>query len=187
MSSIVESRFEQATPREGLRKNPFGEELDGKAGAHCQRFDGDWDRLPDFKSLVKQPLETVARIELAAASGSEQASETDPRPVNCIGEHVALLFSGNIFIRDADVYVYELSSDDGSRLWIDDELVIDNDGLHSAQARPGRIALGPGWHAILVGWFNKTGGAELSLSGGSLGTKLRPVDVRFRTGSGIKN
>ena len=58
---------------------------------------------------------------------------------------------------------FALTSDDGSRLLIDDNVVIDNDGLHAAREVRGNAPLEAGYHRITIEWFNATGGAALSL------------------------
>jgi hypothetical protein len=73
------------------------------------------------------------------------------------------------------VYTFALTSDDGSRLFIDGEVVVDNDGLHGAEERRGDIALAAGWHAIRVEWFNKSGGAELVLAMGAGDAEPAPI------------
>ena len=40
----------------------------------------------------------------------------------------------------------------------------------------GSIALEKGWHPIRVEWFNKTGGATLTLRVGTLGGERHDVD-----------
>lgn len=57
---------------------------------------------------------------------------------------------------------FELASNDGSRLWIGDTLVVLNDGLHDYRPVRCALALAPGWPPLTVGWFNETGGADLS-------------------------
>lgn len=47
-------------------------------------------------------------------------------------------------------YDFRLHSDDGSYLYIDDKLVIDNDGKHAPASRSGSIALFAGQHRIKV-------------------------------------
>jgi hypothetical protein len=74
-----------------------------------------------------------------------------------------------------DVYTISLVSDDGSDLRIDDQLVIDNDGLHGSSEKRANIALGKGRHVIDVRWFNKTGAADLSLRWAPLGGTLGPM------------
>jgi hypothetical protein len=59
------------------------------------------------------------------------------------------------------VYTFHTTSDDGSRLWIGEVLVVDNDGLHAAQTRSGRIALQAGRHPFIVGY--QQGGGEFVL------------------------
>jgi hypothetical protein len=46
-----------------------------------------------------------------------------------------------------------LTSDDGSKLYIDDRLIINNDGLHIACTRRGKVDLTAGWHTIRVAYF----------------------------------
>ena len=44
-------------------------------------------------------------------------------------------------------------SDDGSRLWIDNSEVVNNDGYHATGERGSAVTLAAGWHAIHVGFF----------------------------------
>ena len=60
-------------------------------------------------------------------------------------------------------YRFRLDSDDGSRLFINDEMVIDNDGLHSMRRREGRITLEAGYHPVEVYFFERYGAAGLIL------------------------
>jgi hypothetical protein len=60
-------------------------------------------------------------------------------------------------------YTFETLSDDGSLLYIDQELVVDNDGDHGPQARRGVVALTAGFHAITILYYERGGGAELQV------------------------
>ena len=78
------------------------------------------------------------------------------------------------------------ASDDGSRLFIDDEIVIDNDGLHGLIEKSIQLPLKQGWHPIRVEWFNATGGLDLSLELEGPGVHRRPVraaDLSAEAGS----
>jgi alpha-L-fucosidase len=178
VSATVMARFEHVYGRAGTPAGSHDVQSLRTEEVMCQRYAGDWDRLPDLDSADMEKV----RSGSGSASGVALAF-VDPghwhRPmVNQAAEHVALKFTGRIYVEDPDVFVFELTSDDGSKLWIDDDLVIDNDGLHSALSKRGRAALGIGWHTVVVGWFNKTGGAELSLKCGVLGSQLGPVPFR---------
>ncbi len=69
----------------------------------------------------------------------------------------AMRWLGRIRVDRAGVYTFGLSSDDGSRLWIDDQLVVDNWGLHGAGWVEGSIALEPGWHRIRIDYIDNGG------------------------------
>jgi hypothetical protein len=131
-------------------------------GAWCSWWEGDWDTLPQFESLPQgsgaASLDAEVRVERIGL-----APATDKDAPNRAREHVALRFRCALPIPEPDVYTFELTSDDGSRLVIDDVVVVDNDGIHSSLAKRGRTALGVGTHSMEVDWFNKSGSADLSL------------------------
>lgn len=60
-------------------------------------------------------------------------------------------------------YQFRLTSDDGSLLYIDDRLVIDNDGAHGAVAVKGRVQLSKGLHPFRVTYFDAGGADRLVL------------------------
>ena len=64
----------------------------------------------------------------------------------------------------AGTYDFRLSSDDGSLLYIDGWLVINNDGWHGRRAVDGSVELAAGDHALVVVFFEDRGGALLELS-----------------------
>jgi len=70
----------------------------------------------------------------------------------------------------------ELTSDDGSRLWLGGDLVIDHDGLHGTTAKSGTAALAEGLHRLRIEWFNKTGGATLGVSIARAGEELATLE-----------
>lgn len=78
-------------------------------------------------------------------------------------EYVALEMEGWVEVDAYDIYRFSITSDDGSRLYVDGKLVVDNDGLHGPIEKSGLAPLAKGWHKVRVVWFNKTGGAELKV------------------------
>jgi hypothetical protein len=67
-------------------------------------------------------------------------------------EFYAIQYDGSFTARGGK-YTFGLESDDGSKLYIDDKLVVDNDGRHLPQKRGGEIVLSPGQHTIRVDFF----------------------------------
>ncbi|NMB77559.1 MAG: PKD domain-containing protein [Methanomicrobiales archaeon] len=71
-------------------------------------------------------------------------------------EDFSVSWDGYLRIPSADTYTFHLVSDDGSYLWIDDTMVIDNGGLHAERSKYGTVTLGPGYHHIVVDMYEYT-------------------------------
>jgi hypothetical protein len=72
-------------------------------------------------------------------------------------------FRGFVRVPSDGVYTFRLSSDDGSRLWVGDTLVVDGDGSHTSREYRGAVALRAGLHPIRVDYFQAGGGRALAL------------------------
>src|SRR5580704_15930666 len=68
-------------------------------------------------------------------------------------EWFAIDYTGRFWIIDPGRYTFALLSDDGAKLYIDNEVVIDNDGQHPPQEKTGAIDLAGGVHGIRVSYF----------------------------------
>jgi hypothetical protein len=68
-------------------------------------------------------------------------------------EWFAIDYNGSFWIDEPGKYRFLLASDDGSKLYIDNKLVIDNDGVHAVETQLGSVALKPGLHRIRVSYF----------------------------------
>lgn len=62
-------------------------------------------------------------------------------------------YYGKFYVSKPGEYVFELQSDDGARLEIDDNLLIDLDGVHPVDRQTAQNALSVGWHSIHVPYF----------------------------------
>lgn len=114
-------------------------------GLRYQIFHGEWATLPDFATL--EPVDS---------GWSNGFSHTVPGARN---ESIGLAFQGYVHAPADGLYTFATVSDDGSRLWIDDAVVVNNDGLHGAVEKKGRVRLAAGKHRIAVAYFER-GGAE---------------------------
>ncbi len=137
-----------------------------RPGIQFAYFEGDWDVLPDFQRL--SPVQTGVLLNFVF----------DPRKEV---EHFGFQYTGYIKIERTGVYGFYTESDDGSRLFIDDQLLVDNDGLHSLQEKSGVMVLAAGFHAIQVTFFEKTGGDGLKVSfqGPGIEKQVIPGDILF--------
>lgn len=154
VSGVVQAKFTKVTPR------PSAKVEKPESGIKYAYFEGDWDLLPDFKSL--KPV----------AEGIFPGFDLSPRKRP---EFFGFEYTGYVRVPEDDVYEFFTDSDDGSRLYIGDSLVVDNDGLHGVQEKRGTIALAAGLHPIRVLYFNKTGGLDLKVLYASQKIKKQPV------------
>lgn len=68
-------------------------------------------------------------------------------------EWFAIDYTGRFWIEKPALYRFSLTSDDGALLYIDDEVVADNDGLHPPEVRAASLELDRGVHKIRVSYF----------------------------------
>ena len=78
-------------------------------------------------------------------------------------EHFSIAWSGWIRIDKDGVYRFGAKSDDGSFLKIDEQLVVDNGGLHASQEAWGEISLTKGMHRIHIAYFNAEAAYKFSV------------------------
>lgn len=91
-------------------------------------------------------------------------------------------FRTYIRIPERGVYKFYTYSDDGSRLLIDGQTVVDNDGSHSARKVTGKVALEAGFHELRVLYFEDYMGQvlEVGFSGKDVRENTIPDNMLFR-------
>ena len=77
-------------------------------------------------------------------------------------DHYGFEFQGLIYAPEEGVYTFQTRSDDGSVLYIDDKLVVDNDGSHAAIPATGSIGLRKGMHKYRLLYIEDYEGQHLS-------------------------
>jgi hypothetical protein len=68
-------------------------------------------------------------------------------------EWFAIDYTGAFWIERPGLYTFSLTSDDGSLLYIDDRLLIDNDRIHPPQTKDAQVELDRRAHTIRVSYF----------------------------------
>ena len=124
--------------------------------------------LPDFAKLTP------------TAAGKTDKPDISLRKKD---DFFAFRFNGYIEVPESGVYSFYLSSDDGSRLYIGDTLVVDNDGLHGADNEVrGQIALAKGMHPIKIDYFEGEWDQSLKvcIKGPGLPKQEIPAKMYFR-------
>jgi hypothetical protein len=133
-------------------------------GLKCEYYSGHWTKLPDFDQLEPVRASIVPKMDLGWVADIKQ--------------DFALRFTGFIRVGHTAVYSFFTHSDDGSRLTIAGQVVVNNDGVHGMAEQGGEIALGAGWHPIELVYFQGVGGLGLRVgfAGTGFDKQLIPAD-----------
>ncbi len=130
-------------------REPEGVEGELKPGLNCAVYKGRWGKLPDFASLEPEGRMVVRKVGLRAAPSKDK---------------FGLTFKGYIRIPRDGRWTFYTRSDDGSKLWIGNQLVVDNNYMHSATIeQSGIILLKKGWHPLKIHYFELVGKESLSM------------------------
>jgi hypothetical protein len=112
------------------------------------------DRLPKFEKL--KPVGTIytSALNIPPRNFMEGFPGVTDRY-----EWFAIDYNGYFYVDNPGPYRFLLASDDGSKLYIDNKQVIDDDGLHRMQAEEGSVTLTGGIHRIRISYYQGPGGA----------------------------
>lgn len=136
-------------------------------------YRGHWNELPDFDRL--EPVATGTCNKFSHAIYPENAAGVKQK------EEYGLRLTGFVKVPDEGVYLFYTRSDDGSRLYIHDRLVVDNDRPHPVALMGGLVRLKAGLHPIKVTFFERTEAEllEVAWEGPGVPRQEIPPDALF--------
>lgn len=138
----------------------FLKDVEVPANLAYRYYEGTWRELPDFSRLKAKASGGAAGFNLKLARRNN---------------NFALRFEGFLQAPRDGEYTFFLGSDDGSKLYLDGKLAVNNDGEHAYQERTGRRRLARGPHAVAVEFAQIGGGAELRVEFRGPGLKRQPL------------
>ena len=121
-----------------------------KKGLKYDYYTGTFQQLQDLE--LAKPINSG--IHEGAVSSEKWKSKTE--------RYIGLKFDGYIYIPETANYTISTLSDDGSKLFIDNELVVNNDGIHWLNEAYGVVKLEKGFHKININYFDQIGGTTLT-------------------------
>jgi len=154
VSAVSEGMFSKVHARAALQG------IATTSGVRFSYCEGNWDSLPDFRTLKSKKDGVVPQFTLS------------PKVDN---DHFGFEYTGYINVPERGMYTFYTESDDGSRLYIGDKVVVDNDGLHGMGEKRGLMPLEAGLHPIRVLYFERDGGEGLKVSYEGPGIKKQEI------------
>jgi predicted esterase len=137
--------------------------------------------LQDSSALTYNFYSNYTANSLAGLSGltptSSGTTNNFTLGVTTATSNFALSFNGFINIIAPGAYTFYTSSDDGSNLYIDGALVVNNDGLHGTVQAQGNVTLTAGRHAIQVNFFQQGGGQALTVQYSSAANGIAQMNI----------
>ncbi|OJV98533.1 MAG: hypothetical protein BGO52_12050 [Sphingobacteriales bacterium 44-61] len=145
-----------------------------------------------YRKAMPRPAQTVAGISCSIYIGSYNSTgRITGRPAKKItmkeiavpqpasDKPFGLKFEGYISVPQTGVYNFYLNCNDGGVLWIGDEKIIDNDGLHPDRERGGQLALEKGVYPIKLDFFDAGSGYRLDLTYSTGKENQQPVPAAW--------
>jgi alpha-L-rhamnosidase len=148
--SVLKARVYRKGFHHSVTKSVFYDFIkSGINGVAYKLYLGSFKKIPDMRRLKPAETGTAFKINLNALKVPQ--------------ENFALSFKGYIDIGKSGKYTFYLSSNDGSKLYLDNKLLIDNDGEHGPAERSRELKLTKGRHPVKVDYFQSGGGKMLQL------------------------
>ncbi len=133
-----------------------------KEGLLCKIYEKKYVNCENFTDGAKL-LNTISVDKIAIPQGAKG--------------WLGLEIDAYIEIPEDGIYSFALLSDDGSRLYINDYWVVDNDGAHGPRELTGQYAMKAGLHALKIHYFDGNNGGQLGLK--VFSQSKQEVDVKY--------
>ncbi len=126
-----------------------------KQGLRYRYYEGEWTKLPFFEKLVPKSSGVVKefwKTDLFWTDGPQWREE-----------NFGIVYDGFFKIPQDGLYQFRSRGDDAVKVYIDDELVIDDDIPKNQNSNLGFLGLQKGYHKIKFEYMNQNGNERLRL------------------------
>lgn len=130
-------------------------------------YEGTWKQRPDLNNIKE------------VSTG--KTFEFDVNKIKRRGDHVAIRFEGYVEIAQKGEYLLFASANDGSVVYIDSEIVVDNAGYTESKSTKGKVYLSKGKHKIELFYYENTGTESLNfeIEGPGINKQSFPMESIF--------
>ena len=138
-------------------------------------YPGTTDDLLNFERFSIAPAGTISSVDEIRTLGT--VTHTDPQAT--IGildgtgtpaiddtpdavDDYAYIYTGFINLTESGEYLFRTTSDDGTKLFIGGQLIVENDAVQPPNPETASVTLDAGFYPIEIQYFERGGGSELS-------------------------
>ncbi|MGA2035854.1 MAG: autotransporter-associated beta strand repeat-containing protein, partial [Thermoguttaceae bacterium] len=162
----------------GLRARFFTDTVDYNAAANrpfVQNIFSNLATLTNYYNPANTPTLTTPTLTTLTSANGNAALHFDGT-FNALGwangNDQAAIFDGNITIATSGSYTFGTNSDDGSMIWIDNNLVVNNNNYQGmlgngnpaySNQQTGAVPLSAGQHGIVIGYYQGNGNEGLNV------------------------
>jgi len=118
-------------------------------------------KLSSVSNGGKAPDDVKASVPTGSGVDAEIALGLPRSPTEDVAADFVVEWRCYLHVEADGTYDFATFSDEGSWLWIDDKLVVDNGGVHPPRVATGQATLKKGLHKIRVRYFQVRGGRTL--------------------------
>ncbi len=154
-NGTLQNATADADDNEPLENTNNGDEIDGLLNYEY------YDLAPPINSVNDIPdsgADATGTVNIDLAADLVEQADLDDL------SNFGIRYTGSIYIETPGTYTFHTTSDDGSQLSLDGNLVVDNDGLHPFRTRSGTFTFSvPGTYPLEVKYFEAYGLQNLTL------------------------
>jgi len=143
MSAVCEFEFEQKTAIE-----PTAPNFALSQGLNFSYFEGKYKSLNDFSTQKAVKTGSLSDIVF---------------PAFVQKDFWGIVYDGFIKIEEAGIYTFFTQSDDGSRIELNGNLLVENDSIHGIVEKYGQVILRKGYYPIKISYFEGNYGESLEV------------------------
>ena len=123
-------------------------------------------------------IQPIGRPKITRAE-EEIAFHFDHQESKPLNSPYSIVWDGWIDIPESGSYIFATSSDDGSWIYIDEQLVVDNSGVHAISQIANSVELEAGFYPVRIRYFDAGGGAVMRLLWTRPGKREELIPARF--------
>jgi len=135
-------------------------------GVRYKYFEGEFESVDQLANHPVRQSGIMENVDISKAKSED---------------HFGYEFQTLLKIDKGGIYTLTCTSDDGSKVWVDDKLVVSNDGSHGPGSILAKMNLAQGYHRILIRYFEDYGGQclDFELEGQGVNAFELPADMLY--------